>query len=288
MHDHVLGVLGVNTASKCPWCACVAGVTQRILRSPGAGAATTSSAPGHGAYPCFHAIPESQPVLPCLLRRLLQKGKVDAAIALAAHHSRWSLIADYHRLQQADLPHAYHIDRLLSVVLCTAALRMTSPHRCLQCAPLQSVVGVAAFHSTGGERGWPSPGPSPAAPVQQVYIARRPICSAPLANQPSKTALWDRVTSIQCCPAGRSRQHDAATAASGRRSAHRHGRLGCHSCAARHSHPLRRLRRSSRPWPAPCWWRPRSSSETSARQERSDAPDSPHRDAQRAAPFIVL
>lgn len=35
---------------------------------------------GHGAFPCFHAMPESQPVLPCLLRRLLQKGKGDTAV----------------------------------------------------------------------------------------------------------------------------------------------------------------------------------------------------------------
>jgi hypothetical protein len=71
-------------------CTCVwAGVTQRLVRAPGSSAVAHGSAPGHGAYPCFHAMPESQPVLPCLLRRLLQKGKADAATALAAHHSRW-------------------------------------------------------------------------------------------------------------------------------------------------------------------------------------------------------
>lgn len=70
-----------------------AGITQRTVRTPGAGAGTAAGrgpdgAFGHGAYPCFHAMPESQPVLPCLLRRLLQKGKADAAAALAARHSR--------------------------------------------------------------------------------------------------------------------------------------------------------------------------------------------------------
>ena len=70
-------------------CICVwAGVTQRLVRAPGSSAVAPGGAPGHGAYPCFHAMPESQPVLPCLLRRLLQKGKADAATALAAHHSR--------------------------------------------------------------------------------------------------------------------------------------------------------------------------------------------------------
>lgn len=72
---------------------CLAGITQRTVRTPGAGAGTAAGrgadgAFGHGAYPCFHAMPESQPVLPCLLRRLLQKGKADAAAALAARHSR--------------------------------------------------------------------------------------------------------------------------------------------------------------------------------------------------------
>lgn len=59
-----------------------------MVRMPGVGAAAGGGPAGHGAYPCFHAMPESQPVLPCLLRRLLQKGKADAAAALAARHSR--------------------------------------------------------------------------------------------------------------------------------------------------------------------------------------------------------
>jgi hypothetical protein len=35
---------------------------------------------------CLHPLPESQPVLPCLLRRLLQKGRQDDALELA----RWA------------------------------------------------------------------------------------------------------------------------------------------------------------------------------------------------------
>ena len=84
---HTLSNTGHCTVTGC---ICVwAGVTQRLVRAPGSSAVAHGSAPGHGAYPCFHAMPESQPVLPCLLRRLLQKGKADAATALAAHHSRW-------------------------------------------------------------------------------------------------------------------------------------------------------------------------------------------------------
>lgn len=37
---------------------------------------------------CFHPLPESQPVLPCLLRRLLQKGRYDDALELA----RWAIV----------------------------------------------------------------------------------------------------------------------------------------------------------------------------------------------------
>ena len=42
----------------------------------------------HACYPCFHPLPESQPVLPCLLRRLLQKGKAKEALSLATSHSQ--------------------------------------------------------------------------------------------------------------------------------------------------------------------------------------------------------
>lgn len=65
---------------------CSTGVTQRMVLSPHSAAAAPSAASGfgHGAFPCFHAVPKSQPVLPCLLRRLLQKGKGDAAVRLLA------------------------------------------------------------------------------------------------------------------------------------------------------------------------------------------------------------
>ncbi len=58
----------------------VAGVTQRAVRNgvAAAGRGGGQGGPSHGAYPCFHAVPESQPVLPCLLRRLLQKSKTEA------------------------------------------------------------------------------------------------------------------------------------------------------------------------------------------------------------------
>ena len=57
----------------------LAGVTQRAVRSgvAAAGRGGGQGGPSHGAYPCFHAVPESQPVLPCLLRRLLQKSKTE-------------------------------------------------------------------------------------------------------------------------------------------------------------------------------------------------------------------
>ncbi len=41
---------------------------------------------GAPALPCFHPVPESQPVLPCLLRRLLQRGALAEAHALALRH----------------------------------------------------------------------------------------------------------------------------------------------------------------------------------------------------------
>ena len=55
-----------------------AGVTQRTMRSGGPPQGRSSgSSHALGTYPCFQAIPESQPVLPCLLRRLLQKNKAE-------------------------------------------------------------------------------------------------------------------------------------------------------------------------------------------------------------------
>lgn len=53
-----------------------AGVMQRVVRSP-------VFAPEAAQSLCFHPLPESQPVLPCLLRRLLQKGRYEDALELA-------------------------------------------------------------------------------------------------------------------------------------------------------------------------------------------------------------
>lgn len=54
---------------------------QQQLRS------SLSSAGAHSpSLPCFVPIPESQPVLPALLRRLLQQGALREALALAARH----------------------------------------------------------------------------------------------------------------------------------------------------------------------------------------------------------
>ncbi len=60
---------------------CAAGVTQRVVRhaalaldprsTGGGGGAAASYA--HARLPLFQPLPESQPVLPCLLRRLLQQ-----------------------------------------------------------------------------------------------------------------------------------------------------------------------------------------------------------------------
>ncbi|GAX78137.1 hypothetical protein CEUSTIGMA_g5579.t1 [Chlamydomonas eustigma] len=54
----------------------IVGITQRITRASGA------SAPP----PCLHPIPELQPVLPCLLRRLLQRNAFAEALTLARRH----------------------------------------------------------------------------------------------------------------------------------------------------------------------------------------------------------
>ena len=53
-----------------------------------AASSQTNATYAHAAYPCFHPLPESQPVLPCLLRRLLQKGKTQDALSLATSHSQ--------------------------------------------------------------------------------------------------------------------------------------------------------------------------------------------------------
>ena len=59
-----------------------AGVIQRVQRFAGG-----PSSHAHQRLPAFHPVPESQPVLPCLLRRLLQQNKPSAAFALAQRHS---------------------------------------------------------------------------------------------------------------------------------------------------------------------------------------------------------
>ncbi|GFR46890.1 hypothetical protein Agub_g8533, partial [Astrephomene gubernaculifera] len=67
----------------------IIGITQRIMRGP-AGLLSSGcfSAASAAQLPCFHPIPESQPVLPCLLRRLLQRGAFPEAVSLARRHAR--------------------------------------------------------------------------------------------------------------------------------------------------------------------------------------------------------
>ncbi|GLC73770.1 hypothetical protein PLESTF_001417100 [Pleodorina starrii] len=68
----------------------IVGITQRIVRGSGAVLAGGGGPPMVSAaqLPCFHPIPESQPVLPCLLRRLLQRGAFQEAVSLARRHAR--------------------------------------------------------------------------------------------------------------------------------------------------------------------------------------------------------
>jgi len=49
--------------------------------------AAASSSSSSMSLPCFLPVPESQPVLPALLRRLLQQGALPEALALAARHA---------------------------------------------------------------------------------------------------------------------------------------------------------------------------------------------------------
>jgi hypothetical protein len=49
-------------------------------------AASAASSSSNLALPCFLPVPESQPVLPALLRRLLQQGALPEALALAKRH----------------------------------------------------------------------------------------------------------------------------------------------------------------------------------------------------------
>ena len=47
----------------------IIGITQRIVRGPAGLASAAGPFFSASQLPCFHPIPESQPVLPCLLRR---------------------------------------------------------------------------------------------------------------------------------------------------------------------------------------------------------------------------
>uniref|UniRef100_A0A383V6J0 RIC1 C-terminal alpha solenoid region domain-containing protein n=1 Tax=Tetradesmus obliquus TaxID=3088 RepID=A0A383V6J0_TETOB len=101
--DREVYPIGVSLAD-----ASIVGVTQRVLRpaagagllqpsspkrrsSTGAAAATKQQQQQQLAaralpLPCFLPVPESQPVLPALLRRLLQQGALPEALALAQRH----------------------------------------------------------------------------------------------------------------------------------------------------------------------------------------------------------
>ncbi len=59
----------------------IIGITQRIVRGPPGLAAAAGPAFSASQLPCFHPIPESQPVLPCLLRRCAAPGWHAAAPA---------------------------------------------------------------------------------------------------------------------------------------------------------------------------------------------------------------
>lgn len=81
--DREVYPIGISLAD-----ASIIGVTQRMARLLSASAASS----GLGStLPCFHPIPESQPVLPCLLRRLLQRGAFKEAKVLAQRHQEMGL-----------------------------------------------------------------------------------------------------------------------------------------------------------------------------------------------------
>lgn len=85
--DQEVYPIGISLAD-----AAIVGVTQRVVRSPAvignrpAGPGAAGAQGGATSLPCFHVIPESQPVLPCLLRRLLQRGAYANALLLARRH----------------------------------------------------------------------------------------------------------------------------------------------------------------------------------------------------------
>ncbi|GMH38535.1 hypothetical protein BSKO_06419 [Bryopsis sp. KO-2023] len=83
--DREVYPIGISLAD-----ASIIGVTQRLVRSP----PTNGHSDGSSlvsSLPCFYPIPESQPVLPCLLRRLLQRGAFREARLLAQKHQELGL-----------------------------------------------------------------------------------------------------------------------------------------------------------------------------------------------------
>lgn len=81
--DREVYPIGISLAD-----AAIIGVTQRLVRPPPGQGDGSSLLP---CLPCFHLIPESQPVLPCLLRRLLQRGAYKEAKLLAQRHQELGL-----------------------------------------------------------------------------------------------------------------------------------------------------------------------------------------------------
>ena len=106
-----------NVHYRVPSWQCCAGITQRMTRNA---ARQQSTSYAHAQCPCFHPLPESQPVLPCLLRRLLQKGKAQEALSLATSHSQ--------------APHfARSLEWLLFTSLEINNEQMARPSRCAAC-----------------------------------------------------------------------------------------------------------------------------------------------------------
>lgn len=70
--------------------AAIIGITQRLVQGHPIPGVISNQVQGPGVLklPWFHPIPESQPVLPCLLRRLLQHGAFEEALALAHQHAQ--------------------------------------------------------------------------------------------------------------------------------------------------------------------------------------------------------
>lgn len=99
----------------------IVGITQRTVRS--------KTSWGDGTeLPCFHPLPESQPVLPCLLRRLLQQVACFVPLSLSA------IVIEYH----------WHI------VVTGQVARGVDAGPCTQPSPsLCSFHGVAPVHDPG-------------------------------------------------------------------------------------------------------------------------------------------